>query len=578
MTTRLPASYLVQFHEPEGYLDFGRFGPPSHAVVDTSTRLLEASASAGPSTVDDLMRQELRAKAAAARLCRSDTDHVTLLPNTSTGLFQVALGVTGQVVVSAAEFPANTYPWQRACRAEVRWMRPPRGWVTPSAVRDALTPETTAVSVSAVDFRTGYRADLAALREVVGDRLLVVDGIQGFGVVDEPWEVADVLVVGGQKWLRAGWSTGFMVLSDRALERLVPTVSGWTGALDAGLFDDDVHPVAEGAAGWSITNLSPIAAGALGHALELVELGGVQAIGARIAERLDEVTEAVHAAGGEVVSARDRRAGILAFTVPEHPASVVGAALVDAGVTATVRPEHVRITPHASTTPETIARFTAALRGVRRPVPPIAHAVEQVSGGSDVLAALVPTVNSLAAALGAGTEVVLHDLGALPNSIVAIAGDLTGREVGGPMTDLLLGLVRRGTTQDLTNYETYAPDGRVIRSSTVFLRDSDGVAVGCLCVNSDQAVAGRVERVVETFPGDVDTLQRLLVERAVADVDVPVPLMKKVHKSTVVRVLDDAGYFLIKDSVDHLAGALDVTRYTIYNYLNEIRGTAKAGG
>ncbi len=402
-----------------------------------------------------------------------------------------------------------------------------------------------------------------------------MDGIQGFGVVDEPWEVADVLVVGGQKWLRAGWSTGFMVLSDRALERLDPLMSGWTGALDPGLFDDDVHPVAEGAAGWSITNLSPVAAGALGHALELVELGGVQAIGARIAARLDELTDIIREAGGTVVSAEDRRAGILAFTLPDHPASVVGSALVATGVTATVRPEHVRLTPHASTTPATIARFAAALREVRRPVSVAHREIEQASGGSDVLAALVPTVNSLAAALGAGTEVVLHDLGALPNSIVAIAGDLTGREVGGPMTDLLLGLVRRGTTQDLTNYETYAPDGRVIRSSTVFLRDADGVAVGCLCVNSDQAATGRAERVVETFPGDVDTLQRLLVERAVADATVPVELMKKTHKSQVVKVLDDAGYFLIKDSVDHLAGALDVTRYTIYNYLNEIRGTAK---
>jgi selenocysteine lyase/cysteine desulfurase/predicted transcriptional regulator YheO len=578
LTTRIPSSYLVQFHEPEGYLDFGRFGPPSHGVVETSTRLLEASAAAGPSTVDDLMRQDVRARAAAARLCRSDTDHVTLLPNTSTGLFQAALGVTGEVVVSAGEFPANTYPWRRANRATVRWLRPERGWVTPEAVRDALTPDTTAVSVSAVDFRTGYRADLAAIRDVIGDRLLIVDGIQGFGVVDEPWEVADVLVVGGQKWLRAGWSTGFMVLSDRALTRLDPVASGWTGALDAGLFDDEVHPVAEGAAAWSITNLSPIAAGALAHALELVELAGVRAIGDRITTRLDELTEAILAVGGEVVSAQDRRAGILAFTVPEHPAPVVGAALVEAGVTATVRPEHVRLTPHASTTPETIARFAAALRAVR-PQPVAAQRIEQgPAGGSDVLAALVPTVNSLAAALGPGTEVLLHDLSALPNSIVAIAGDLTGRQVGGPMTDLLLGLVRRGSTQDLTNYETYAPDGRVIRSSTVFLRDADGVAVGCLCVNSDQGLSGRAERVVEAFPGDVDTLQRLLVERAVADVAVPVELMKKSHKSQVVKVLDDAGYFLIKDSVDHLAGALDVTRYTIYNYLNEIRGPAKTTG
>ncbi|QFZ24170.1 aminotransferase class V-fold PLP-dependent enzyme [Saccharothrix syringae] len=567
---RIPSSYLVQFHEPEGYLDFARFGPPAHAVVDASTRLLETSAAAGPSTVDDLMRQDLRARAAAARLCRGDTDHVALLPNTSTGLFQVALAVRGGVLVSAGEFPANTYPWVRAPGAEVSWL--PAGPVTPEAVRAALTPGIDAVSVSAVDFRTGYRADLAALREAVGDRLLVVDGIQGFGVVDEPWEAADVLVVGGQKWLRAGWSTGFLLLSDRALERLDPVLSGWTGAEDAGLFDDAVHPVGEGAAGWSITNLSPIAAGALATALELVELAGVPALERRVAERVDELAEAVRAAGGEVVSATDRRAGILAFTLPDRPAPVVGAALAAAGVTATVRPEHVRLSPHASTTPGTVDRFAAALRELVAPAPrrtgaaPVTH---------DVLAALVPTVNGLAEALGPGTEVVLHDLGALPNSIVAIAGDLTGRQVGGPMTDLLLGLVRRGTTQDLAGYETYAPDGRAIRSSTVFLRDADGVAVGCLCVNSDPGAGvppDRAVNAVEAFPGDVDTLQRLLVERAVDAVGVPVELMKKSHKSQVVRVLDEAGLFLIRDSVDYLAGVLGVTRYTIYNYLNEIRG------
>ncbi|GAA3458388.1 selenocysteine lyase/cysteine desulfurase/predicted transcriptional regulator YheO [Saccharothrix longispora] len=578
MVMRIPSSYLVQFHEPEGYLDFARFGPPSHAVVDASTRLLESSAAAGPATVDDLMRQELRAKAAVARLCRNDTDHVALLPNTSTGLFQAALGVTGEVLVSAGEFPANTYPWTRSGRAAVRWL--PAGPVTPEAVREALTPATTALSVSAVDFRTGYRADLAALREVVGDRLLVVDGIQGFGVVDEPWEVADVLVVGGQKWLRAGWSTGFAALSDRALERLDPVLSGWTGAEDAGLFDNAIHPVAEHAAGWSITNLSPIAAGALATALELVELAGVDRIDRRIAEQSDTLAEVIRSAGGAVVSATDRRAGITAFTLPDHPPSVVGAALVEAGVTATVRPEHVRVSPHVSTTPGTVARFADALKslGARPAATPVPTPLATATAGpasADVLRALVPTVNSLAEALGAGTEVVLHDLGALPNSIIAIAGDLTGRAVGGPMTDLLLGLVRRGTTQDLAGYETYAPDGRVLRSSTVFLRDGSGVAIGCLCVNSDPGSRPGAEpaaRPVEAFPGDVDTLQRMLVERAVTAVGVPVELMKKSHKSQVVRVLDEAGLFLIRDSVDYLAGVLGVTRYTIYNYLNETRG------
>ncbi|SMD21869.1 aminotransferase class V-fold PLP-dependent enzyme [Kibdelosporangium aridum] len=554
-----------QFREPTGYLDFARFGPPSNAVLAERTRLTEYSAVAGPTTVDDLMRQDLRARAAVARLCRTDTDHVVLLPNTSTGLFQAAFGVTGEVVVSAAEFPANTYPWSRAAGVTPRWVR----HVT--EIPEALTKDTVAVSLSAVDFRTGFRADLAAMRETVGDRLLVVDGIQGFGVVDEPWEVADVLVVGGQKWLRAGWSTGFMVLSDRALERLAPVLSGWTGAEDPGLFDDSVHEPAPFAAAWSLTNLSPIAAGALNTALELVEQASVKQIEAEISAKIDELGDVIQRAGGQIVSSFEpaRRAGILAFTIPGRPAETVGAALTAEGITATIRPEHVRLSPHVSTTADTVDQLSIALKRI---LPTGRSAGEPRRSVAGVLETLIPTINGLGSALGPGTEVVLHDLSKLPNSIVAIAGDLTYRSVGGPMTDLLLGLVRRGTTQDLTNYETHAPDGRPITSSTVFIRDPDGVAVGCLCVNSESTSASPPAQDVETFPGDVDTLQRHLVERAVADVGVPVSLMKKAHKSQVVKVLDDAGFFLIRDAVDYLAAELKVTRYTIYNYLNETRG------
>jgi selenocysteine lyase/cysteine desulfurase len=351
------------FTESPGYLDFARVGPPSRAVLRESAALLERVASAGMSTVDDLMACDARARAAVARLCGAAADQVVLLPHTSQGLFQAAFSVpAGEVLVSASEFPANTYPWARAEQAgrlTVRWLRTPR--VTPEVVADALTPDTTAVSVSAVDFRTGYRADLAALRAVVGDRLLVVDGIQGVGVVDEPWEVADVLVCGGQKWLRAGWGTGFAVLSERALDRLDPLISGWTGARDPGVFDDEVHDVAPGAQAWSVSNLSPVTAGALARALELVEEIGPARITRRIAERVAELEDVLRSAGAEIVSATDRRAGILAFHVLGRPVADLAAALADAEVTATVRPDQVRLSPHASTGSAAVERVRAAL-------------------------------------------------------------------------------------------------------------------------------------------------------------------------------------------------------------------------
>jgi predicted transcriptional regulator YheO len=219
-------------------------------------------------------------------------------------------------------------------------------------------------------------------------------------------------------------------------------------------------------------------------------------------------------------------------------------------------------------------QLRTALETLTRPRKPLSVVPPAASGSAtpELLSALVPAVDGLAAMLGPGNEVLLHDLSRLPDSIVAIAGDLTGRTVGGPMTDLLLGLVRRGTTQDLTNYRTHGPDGRAIRSSTLFLRDAEGVAVGCLCVNSELPGAALSETPQETFPPDVDSLQRFLVARAIGKAGIPVELMKKRHKAAVVRELDEAGFFLIKDAVDHLAGQLDVTRYTIYNYLNEIRG------
>lgn len=352
-----------QFDESPGYLDFARVGPPSRAVVEESAGLLGRVASAGMSTVDELMAADDRARAAVARLCGVVAERVVLVPHTSQGLFQAAFSVpAGEVLVSAAEFPANTYPWARAEQAgrlTVRWLPP--GHVTPEVVAAAVTPATTVLSVSAVDFRTGYRADLAALREVVGDRLLVVDGIQGVGVVDEPWAVADVLVCGGQKWLRAGWGTGFAVLSDRALDRMSPLISGWTGVRDPGVFDDEVHEPVPGARSWSVSNLSPVTAAALARAVELLEEIGPAVVARLIADRVAELDETLRSAGAEIVSATDRRAGILAFRVPGRPVGEVAAALARQEVAATVRPDQIRLSPHASTGPAAVERVRAAL-------------------------------------------------------------------------------------------------------------------------------------------------------------------------------------------------------------------------
>ena len=171
-------------------------------------------------------------RAAVAALTGFRADQVVFQPNTSQGLMHAMFGITGGVALSPAEFPSLTFAATRAAQALgvlaaglARRPSPAASRRAASADQD-LPASVVAVAVSLVDFRTGYLADLEGIRQVIGDRLLIVDATQGFGVVDAPYQLADVVVAGGQKWPRAGWGTGFLALSDRALDHLTPGLVG----------------------------------------------------------------------------------------------------------------------------------------------------------------------------------------------------------------------------------------------------------------------------------------------------------------------------------------------------------------
>lgn len=222
--------------------------------------------------------------------------------------------------------------------------------------------------------------------------------------------------------------------------------------------------------------------------------------------------------------------------------------------------------------------------------------------GERLLAVFAKLVEPIGRSLPSSSEVVLHDLSLLPNSIVAIYGNVTGRRVGDPATDLLLQKVSALSEDNMVGYESVLPDGRKIRSSTMIIRDDAGTPIAAFCINSDLSAWISVLRVTEmmlgvtrpassethdtqlvavepasanaeqseVFARDVDELAAHLIHRAVADVGVPVELMQKRHKIEVVRDLKSRGMFLLRDAVDMIASSLKVTRFTIYNYLNEI--------
>ena len=190
--------------------------------------------------------------------------------------------------------------------------------------------------------------------------------------------------------------------------------------------------------------------------------------------------------------------------------------------------------------------------------------------------------------LGDRYEVILHDLSHVESSIVGIEGCITHRKIGGPATNYLIQLLREygDEAKDSINYKNVMPDGRVLRSSTIFIRDNDGKIIGSLCINqdlSDFMVANRLlERLVEfkseehevpkeMFAQDISEVMEAMVGSELALMNKPVAYMQKEDKLALVDDLERKGVFDVKGSVEYVAECLGVTNFTVYNYLKEIR-------
>lgn len=353
------------FSDEPGYLDFARFGPPGSGVLAEQNAQTEALAKARFGSLDVAFDQDSRVRTAVSELLGFLPHQVSFQPNTSTGLMHTMFGLTGVVAMSPAEFPSLPYAASRASaslgRLETRWLETDYGRVTPGTVRDQLTDDVTAVAVSLVDFRTGYLADLDGIRQVIGDRMLIVDAVQGFSVTEAHWAAADVVVSGGQKWVRAGHGTGFLALSDRAAEQLDPVLSGWM-ADDGEMPLDEVRDAVRGAGAFRITHPDPRAQACFAAALEDISAVGVSAIAAAVAEGVEQAIALADEFAIPVESPRNagERAGIVVLAPPHDHETVLAASLFNHGVTVTARPGTVRLSLHTCTSDETFQLLRSA--------------------------------------------------------------------------------------------------------------------------------------------------------------------------------------------------------------------------
>ena len=203
-------------------------------------------------------------------------------------------------------------------------------------------------------------------------------------------------------------------------------------------------------------------------------------------------------------------------------------------------------------------------------------------------------VKGIAMQFGDRCEVVLHDLTRPYNStIVAIEnGHVTGRNIGDPGTNLGLEILR-GTADEHNryNYVTQTKDGRLLRSTSIYIKNKAGKPIGAICMNfdiSDLMMAekaiqsltsvGLAPTVKESFVSNVSDLLDALIQEVQEQIGKPVALMSKEDKIEAIRLLDRKGAFLIKKSGEKVCGYLNISKYTLYSYLDESKQADKEGG
>jgi selenocysteine lyase/cysteine desulfurase len=328
----------------------------------------------------DLGRIQRRCRDAVSQLLHVDADEIALAPNTSYGVnlaaALVASGPPGTIVLCEGEFPANVFPWKLLERRGFTLDVVPADDLGRPREEEILTaldgPGVRALALSAVQFSSGYRADLVSLGAACRSRgvLFCVDAIQALGAVPlHPRQVdIDVLASGGQKWLCAPWGSGIAYVRRELLDGFDPPMVSWLSVKGGARFDDMLHyrmDWLDSARRFELATLGIQNYLGLARSVELFLEMGPEAVERHIHGVHRPLIDWIEARSDvRAVTPLDpsRRAGIISF-IPSNLEGAV-AALEGLGTVFSVREGAVRFAPHFYNTRDEMDRVVAALDGV----------------------------------------------------------------------------------------------------------------------------------------------------------------------------------------------------------------------
>lgn len=366
---------LFKATEKYAYLNAAAVAPIPSPAIDAMNRQLADVAANGTAHFADWVATKDRARALAAKMLNVRPEQVAFMRNTSDGMATIANGIDwreGDNIVSfEREFPANFYAWRRirdTRGVELRLTPEAKGRIDLDQLMSLIDARTRVVAISAVQYGSGFRTDLErvgrAARAV--DALFVVDIIQGFGAqpFDLPAQFVDAACGASHKWLCAPEGCGIIYLSDRARERVEPTLVGWISVETPWDFDDRKQPFKPTALAWeSGTGPASLFYG-LEQSLMLLDAAGADAIETHLKGLTDHLCDELSGRDYEIVSSR-QRGEASAIVCIRHTAgrspSDIASHLENEGVIVSPRGDRVRIAPHFYNNVGDIERLIHAL-------------------------------------------------------------------------------------------------------------------------------------------------------------------------------------------------------------------------
>lgn len=366
---------LFKVTETKAYLNSAAVSPiPSTAIEAVNWQLADVATN-GTTNYTEWVATKERSRGLVAEMLKVRSEQVAFIRNTSDGMASIANGLSwksGDNIVSfKREFPANFYPWRRIrdeYGVELRLCREIDGRVDLDELVSMIDSNTKVVALSAVQFASGFRADLErvgrAARAV--DALFCVDIIQGLGAMpfDLPAQFVDAACGASHKWLCAPEGCGIIYLSDRARDRIKPTLVGWISVEQPWDFEDRAQPLKPTALAWeSGTGPAALFYG-LEQSLLLLRDAGAENIETYLGGLTDNLCESLAKIGYRIVSSRERteKSAIVCILPREGQTSnQVAAELERHNVIVSPRGERVRIATHFYNNSSDIERLTDCL-------------------------------------------------------------------------------------------------------------------------------------------------------------------------------------------------------------------------